>query len=86
MTKQAIAPTQETGVTTSSEVAKQSIDVQDRIKAKLDELRADFHQLGADIRTANLEGARAKRDRIEGFKQALRDLLDAAKRADQEWK
>ena len=86
MTKRVMAPSHESGVTPRSEVVNQSADVQARIEAKRNELRGDFHQLAADMRTANQEGARAKKDRIEGFKQALRDLLDAAKRADQEWK
>ena len=71
----------ETGEGILSKVDK----IHDRIQAKLDELHADFKQLEADLREANLESSRARRDRIQGIKQALRDLLDAADRADREW-
>jgi hypothetical protein len=56
-----------------------------RIQAKLDELHADFRQLETDLRAANQEHSQARRDRIKGFKRALRDILDAADRADREW-
>ena len=57
----------------------------DRIQAKLDELHTDFKQLETDLREANKESAQARQDRREGFKRALRDLLEAADRADREW-
>ena len=62
-----------------------SNDLHDRIQSKLNELHTDFRQLRADIRTANKSGERARKDRIEGFRRALRDLLKAADRADREW-
>lgn len=62
-----------------------SNDLQDRIQSKLKELHADFRQLRVDVRAANQSGARARKDRIEGFKRALRDILQAADRADREW-
>lgn len=57
-----------------------------RIQFKLDELHADFKQLAADVREGRREASRARKDRIEGFKRALRDLLQAAERAEREWK
>lgn len=53
--------------------------------ASLDDLHADFRQLRADVRARNQSGERAGKDRIEGFKRALRDILEAADRADREW-
>ena len=61
-------------------------DLHNRIQSKLDELHADFKQLQADVRAANTSGKRARMDRIEGFKRALRDILQAADRADREWR
>ena len=58
----------------------------DRIQSKLDELHADFKQLHADLHDANQASARARNDRIDGFKRALQDILRAANRADMEWK
>lgn len=60
-------------------------DLHDRIQSKLNELHADFRQLQTDIRAANESGERARKDRIEGFRRALRDILQAADRADREW-
>jgi len=60
-------------------------EIHNRIQAKLDALHTDFKQLETDLRVANQESSRARKDRIQGFKQALRDLLDAADRADREW-
>ena len=60
-------------------------DLHDRIQSKLDELHADFKQLEVDVQGANQASSRARRDRIEGFKRALRDILQAADRADREW-
>ena len=57
-----------------------------RIQSRLDERHADFKQLAADVREGRREASRARKDRIEGFKRALRDLLQAAERADREWK
>ena len=45
----------------------------------------DFQQLETDSHEANEEASQARKDRIEGFKRALRDLLEAADRADREW-
>lgn len=60
-------------------------ELHNRIQAKLDELRADFKQLETDLRVASQENSQARKDRIEGFKRALRDILRAADRADKEW-
>lgn len=60
-------------------------DLHDKIQSKLDELHADFKQLGTDSREARRSGLRARKDRIEGFKRALRDILQAADQADREW-
>jgi hypothetical protein len=60
-------------------------DLHNRIQSKLDELHADFGELGVDVRAANQSSERAWKVRIEGFKRALRDLLQAANRADGEW-
>jgi len=58
----------------------------DRIQSRLDELHNDFKQLMADVQEGKREASLARKDRIEGFKRALRDLLEAAERADKEWK
>ena len=60
-------------------------DLHDKIQSKLDELHADFKQLAADAREARQSGLRARKDRIEGFRRALRDILQAADQADREW-
>jgi ferritin-like metal-binding protein YciE len=60
-------------------------DLHDRIQSKLDELHADFKQLEVDVHAANQASSRARKDRIEGFKRALRDILQAADRAEREW-
>jgi hypothetical protein len=60
-------------------------EIHERIRAKLDELHTDFRQLKTDLRDTNQAGSRARKDRIAGFKQALRDILAAADRADKEW-
>ena len=60
-------------------------ELHDKIQSKLDELHADFKQLGADVREARQSGLRARKDRIEGFRRALRDILQAADQADREW-
>ena len=62
-----------------------SDDLHDRIQSKLNELHADFKQLEVDVHTANQASSRARKDRIEGFKRALRDILQAADRAEREW-
>jgi polyhydroxyalkanoate synthesis regulator phasin len=54
----------------------------DRIQSRLDESHADFKELAADLGEARQSGVRAQQDRIEGFKRALRDILQAA---DREW-
>jgi len=61
-------------------------ELHDRIQAKLDELHADFKQLETDLKVANQERSLARKDRMAGFKRALRDILDAADRANREWK
>lgn len=60
-------------------------ELRKRIQSKLDELHTDFKQLEADLRDANEESSRARNDRIEGFKRALKEILAAADRADGEW-
>jgi hypothetical protein len=60
-------------------------DLHDRIQSRLDELHADFKQLEVDVHGANEASSRARKDRIEGFKRSLRDILQAADRADREW-
>jgi vacuolar-type H+-ATPase subunit E/Vma4 len=60
-------------------------DLHDKIQSKLDELHADLKQLGTDLREVRQSGFRARKDRIEGFRKALRDLLQAADQADREW-
>ncbi len=62
-----------------------SDDLHDRIQSKLDELHADFKQLEVDVHAANQASSRARKDRIQGFKRALRDILQAADRAEREW-
>jgi sugar-specific transcriptional regulator TrmB len=61
-------------------------EIHERIQSKLDELHTDFKQLETDLRAANQEHSQAHKDRIAGFKRALRDILEAANRADREWK
>ena len=70
---------------TRGAIQSQVDKIHNRIQSKLDGLHQDFKQLETDLRVANQESSRARRDRIQGFKQALRDLLDAADRADMEW-
>jgi hypothetical protein len=60
-------------------------ELHERIQSKLDELHTDFKQLEVDLRDANEESSRARNDRIEGFKRALKEILAAADRADREW-
>jgi outer membrane murein-binding lipoprotein Lpp len=59
--------------------------IHNRIQSKLDELHTDFRQLETDSHEANEEASRARKGRIDGFKRAQRDLLEAADRADREW-
>lgn len=59
--------------------------IHNRIQLKLDELHTDFRQLETGSHEANQEASRARKDRMEGFKRALRDLLEAADRAAKEW-
>jgi hypothetical protein len=70
---------------TSAQTEARFDELHDRIQSKLDELHADFKQLGADMGEANQSSLRARRDRIEGFKRALRDILQAADRGGREW-
>jgi hypothetical protein len=60
-------------------------ELHNRIQSKLDELHADFKQLETDVHAANRASSRARKDRIDGYKRALRDILEAANRADREW-
>ena len=60
-------------------------ELHQRIQSKLGKLHTDFEQLETDLRTAKQESSLARKDRLEGFKRALRDLIDAADRADREW-
>jgi hypothetical protein len=60
-------------------------EIHNRIQSKLDELHTGFEHLETDLRVANQESSRARKNHIQGFKRALRDLLDAAGRADREW-
>jgi ferritin-like metal-binding protein YciE len=60
-------------------------DLHDRIQLKLDELHADFKQLEVDVQAANQASSRARKDRVAGFKRALRDILQSADRAEREW-
>ena len=69
-----------------SKDGQSSLDaLHDGIQSKLDDLFADFKQLATDLREARQSGLRARKDRIQGFKRALRDILQAADRADREW-
>ena len=70
---------------TSAQTESRLDELHNRIQAKLDELHSDFKQLETDLRVANQESSRARKDRIEGFKRVLRDILEAADRADREW-
>ena len=49
-------------------------EIHSRIQAKLDEVHADLKQLATDLREANQESARARKDRIAGIKRELIDL------------
>ena len=57
----------------------------DRIQSRLDELYGDSKQLGAGLREARQSDLRARKDRIEGFRRGLRDILQAADQAEREW-
>jgi|SRR5579864_2156379 hypothetical protein len=69
---------------TRSRVQQRLDELHKGIQSKLDE-HARFKQLKIDLQAANQANSRARKDRIEGFKQALRDILEAANRADREW-
>jgi hypothetical protein len=45
---------------------------------ELDALHTDFRQFAIDLGATNEARSRAGKDRIEGFKQALRDVREAA--------
>lgn len=70
---------------TGSRVQTRLDELHRRIQSKLEELHKDFRQLKTDLKGADQASSRAHKDRIEGFKQALRDILEAADRADREW-
>jgi Skp family chaperone for outer membrane proteins len=70
---------------TNSQAQSKLDNLHQRIQSKLDELHDDFKELESDLQTASLESKRARSDRIEGFRRALRDILQAADRADREW-
>jgi hypothetical protein len=73
------------GVRNSMSTQTNLDELHDRIQLKLDELHADFKQLETDMRQANQAGSKARKDRLEGFKRALSDILRAADKADKEW-
>jgi hypothetical protein len=56
-----------------------------RPQSRRDELNADFKQLAIDLRAANRASSKARKDRMEGLKRALRDILQAGDEADGEW-
>jgi len=56
-----------------------------RIDSRLDELHADFRQLETELKAANQESLRGLKDRIEGSKRKLQDILKTANRVDWEW-
>jgi Skp family chaperone for outer membrane proteins len=60
-------------------------EIHKRIQSKLDELHTDFRVLETSLKAANQEGSQARKDRIEGFKRKLRDILKTANRVDWEW-
>lgn len=70
---------------TGSQVQTRLDELHKRIQSKLDELHTDFKQLKTDLKGADQASSRARKDRIEGLKQSLRVLLEAADRADREW-
>lgn len=70
---------------TGSRVQTRLDELHGRIQSKLDELHRDFRQLKTDLKGTEQASSRAQNDRIAGFKQALRDILEAADRADKEW-
>ena len=49
-----------------------------RFELELDALHTDFRQFAIDLGATNEARSRAGKDRIEGFKQALRDVREAA--------
>ena len=55
-------------------------EVHKRIQSKLDELYSDFRQIEVDLAVSNEESRRARKDRIQGFKQALKDMLESTNR------
>jgi predicted lipid-binding transport protein (Tim44 family) len=77
-------PTQISKSETRSRVQQRLDELHKGIQSKLDE-HAGFKQLKIDLQAANQANSRARKDRIEGFEQALRDILEAANRADREW-
>ena len=78
-------PSQVSGSDSRSPDPSRLDELHQRIHSKLGELHTDFQQLETDLRTAKQESSLARKDRLEGFKRALRDLIDAADRADREW-
>ena len=60
-------------------------EIHKSVQSKLDEIRTDFRKLETDLRTANHDSLRARKDRTTGFKRALQDVLEAESRADGEW-
>ena len=63
---------------TRSRVQSRLDELHKGIQSKLDELHADLRQLKTDLQAANQANSRARKDPVEGFKQALRDILEAA--------
>jgi hypothetical protein len=83
--KGAKTPTQISNPGARRRVQSRLDEIHTRIQSKLDELHTDFRQLQTDMRDASKASSRARKDRIAGFRQALRDLLEAANRAEREW-
>jgi hypothetical protein len=77
--KGAKTPTQISNPGARRRVQSRLDEIHTRIQSKLDELHTDFRQLQTDMRDASKASSRARKDRIAGFRQALRDLLEAAK-------
>ena len=78
-------PSQVSGSDSRTPNSSRLDDLHQRIQSRLGELHTDFQQLETDFRTAKQESSLARKDRLEGFKRALRDLMGAADRADREW-
>jgi ferritin-like metal-binding protein YciE len=56
---------------TREQIQSRLDELHNRIQARLDELHSDFKQLETDLRVANQESSRARKDRIEGLGYGL---------------